>query len=85
MPKAKTAKTNERRGNLPGFSAEASFESGQSRYHGRVAALASRGGAGLTPQLGLGPIWGVDIGAYLRCKANGGGELVCRFFGGLLF
>jgi hypothetical protein len=24
-----------------------------------------------------------DIGEYLRCKANGGGELVCRFFAGL--
>lgn len=24
-----------------------------------------------------------DVGAYLRCRANGGGELICRFFGGL--
>jgi hypothetical protein len=24
-----------------------------------------------------------DLGAYWRCRANGGSDLICRFFGGL--
>jgi hypothetical protein len=35
------------------------------------------------PQLGFGSASGGNVGEYLRCKANGGGDLVCRFFAGL--
>jgi len=81
----KVAKTKERKLNVPGFGAEASLGPTVSSYRGGAAfsRSASNGGGGLTPQLGLGSVSGVDLGAYLRCKANGGGELVCRFFGGL--
>ena len=85
--RTKTAKTKERRVNLPGFSAEASLGPTHCRYYGKtvVGGLASRGGAGLMPQLGFGPVFGgdPDVGEYLRCRANGGGDLVCRFFAGL--
>ena len=82
---AKTARTRERTANLPGFSAEASLGPTQGRYHGRTGSgrLSSVGGAGLMPQLGFGPVSGGDMGEYLRCRANGGGDLVCRFFAGL--
>jgi len=79
--RTKTAKTKERKLNLPGFGAEASLGPAQSRYGGTV--FAGQGGAGLMPQLGFGPVSGGDIGDYLRCRANGGGDLVCRFFAGL--
>jgi len=83
--RAKTAKVRESKANVPGFSAEASLGPTQSRYHGRTVfgGLASKGGAGLMPQLGFRPQLGVDAGAYLRCMANGGDDLTCRFFGGL--
>lgn len=70
--------------NLPGFTAEASLGPKTVVYSttiGPGGAALYRGG-GVVPQLGF-QQGGVDIGAYLRCKANGGGELVCRFFGGL--
>jgi hypothetical protein len=80
----RTAKT-ERRVNLPGFGAEASLGPTQIRYSGRavVAGWASEDGAGLMPQLGLGLGLGGNVGEYLTCRANGGGDLVCRFFAGL--
>jgi hypothetical protein len=83
--RARTARSRGRKVNVPGFSAEASLVPTQSRYHGRTAfgGLASKGGAGLMPQLGFRPQLGVDVGAYLRCLANGGDDLTCRFFGGL--
>jgi hypothetical protein len=82
--RARTTKSRERKPNIPGFDAEASLGSTASGYRGEIAATGSTRNIGtVTPQLGLGSASGVDLGAYLRCKANGGGELVCRFFGGL--
>jgi hypothetical protein len=83
--RAKTATTKERKLNLPGFGAEAALGPTASCYGGRTVfgGSASHGRGGLTPQLGVGSGSGVDLGAYFRCRANGGGDLVCRFFGGL--
>ncbi len=83
--RTKTATTKERKLNLPGFNAEASLGPSQGGYQGRAVAAerASTPGAGLMPQLGFQPQLGGDVGEYLRCRANGGGELVCRFFAGL--
>jgi len=69
---------------LPGFTAEASLGPRTDTYYGKVmpgGALPYRG-RGVVPQFSL-QLGGIDLGAYLRCRANGGGELVCRFFGGL--
>jgi hypothetical protein len=81
----KTPKAQERNLNLPGFDAEASLGPSQGGYQGRAVAAewASTPGAELMLQLGLGSVSGGDVGEYLRCRANGGGELVCRFFAGL--
>jgi hypothetical protein len=82
--RAKTARTTQRKLNLPGFGAEASLGPTASRYHGRtVFGGSALDGGGAVPQLGVHLLSGVDVGAYLRCRANGGGDLVCRFFGGL--
>ena len=68
---------------LPQFSAEASLGQPIGIYHGKAVSgrFLPAGSGAVTPQLRFQP--GVDLGAYLRCKANGGSELVCRFFGGL--
>ena len=81
--RAKTAKARERKPNIPGFGAEASLGPTRSRYCGSASGGSALNHGGAVPQLGVGSLSGVDLGAYLRCKANGGGELVCRFFGGL--
>jgi hypothetical protein len=65
---------------IPGFTAEASLGRTRSPYAG-VAAFAGDSVGGASPQLRFGG--DPDLGEYLRCIANGGGELVCRFFGGL--
>jgi hypothetical protein len=69
--------------NLPGFTAEASLGPRTNTYFTTVVpsgALLYRRRE-VMPQFRLQQ--GPDLGAYLRCKANGGGELICRFFGGL--
>jgi hypothetical protein len=67
---------------LPGFTAEASLGRTREPYAGMAAFGGARGVRGVEPQLrGFGG--DPDVGEYLRCIANGGGELVCRFFGGL--
>ena len=67
---------------IPGFTAEAALGPLQYRSSAGLAgrSFASRG---VAPQLAARSLSGVDLGAYLRCRANGGGDLVCRFFGGL--
>jgi hypothetical protein len=65
---------------IPGFTAEASLGRTRSPYAG-IAAFAGDSVGGVSPQLRFGG--DPDLGEYLRCIANGGGELVCRFFGGL--
>jgi hypothetical protein len=67
---------------IPGFTAESSLGSAGSVYQG-VAVFGSpfsRGGRAI-PQLRYGG--DPDLGEYIRCIQNGGGELVCRFFAGL--
>jgi hypothetical protein len=68
---------------MPGFSAELALGPRVGMYRGSFTSDSfSCGGSGeVIPQFRLQS--GVDWGAYLRCRANGGGELVCRFFAGL--
>ena len=68
--------------NIPGFTAEQSLRPTIDTY--RVSAVGysrSKDGGSLMPQARIGS--DPDLGAYLRCRANGGSELICRFFGGL--
>ena len=69
--------------NMPGFDAESSLGPTMGRYRGKAAysRFPSEGGAGIMAQLGFQS--DPDLGAYLRCRANGGGDLICRFFAGL--
>ena len=69
--------------NMPGFDAESSLRPTVGVYSGKAVfgGLPSGGGGGAMPQLRFQS--DPDLGAYLRCRANGGGDLICRFFGGL--
>lgn len=69
--------------NIPGFDAESSLGPTKTIYRGRAVCggFPSEGSGGVMPQLGFQS--DPDLGAYLRCRANGGGDLICRFFGGL--
>jgi hypothetical protein len=71
--------------NMPGFSAESSLGPTQGRYRVRAVpeTFSSDGNGLIAPQFRLSATSDPDWGAYLRCIANGGNELVCRFFGGL--
>jgi len=70
--------------NMPGFNAEASLGPTMGIYRGNVASgsFSSTGSGRVMPQLRF-LVGDPDVGAYLRCRANGGGDLICRFFGGL--
>jgi hypothetical protein len=68
--------------NLPGYTAEASFVPAKDIYR-RNAVFGRLDSAGVMPQLRFQFQSDPDLGAYLRCRANGGSELICRFFGGL--
>ena len=69
--------------NIPGFNAELSLNPTMGIYQERVISdrFPAEGGRSVMPQLRfqLEP----DLGAYWRCRANGGGDLICRFFAGL--
>ena len=69
--------------NMPGYTAELALGPGARVYRGAptFGKLAARGGRAI-PQFQIQP-GGVDLGSYLRCRANGGDDLTCRFFGGL--
>jgi len=68
--------------NIPGFTAEHSLRPTMEIYRASaVRDSRSRDGKSLMPQARIGS--DPDLGAYLRCRANGGSELICRFFGGL--
>lgn len=71
--------------NMPGFDAELSLGPGMGRYRGNavLGRLPSEGSGPITPQFRFSATSDPDLGAYLRCIANGGSEIVCRFFGGL--
>lgn len=65
---------------LPGFDAERSLDPGRTAFEGKP--LFDRSAKrGVVSQFGIAS--DPDLGAYLRCRANGGSELICRFFGGL--
>lgn len=67
---------------MPGFTAELSLGPTVGVYQGVTvfgSSLSTDGRA--MPQFRYGG--DPDLGEYLRCIRNGGGELVCRFFGGL--
>jgi len=68
--------------NMPGFDAESSLGPTMGIYRGR-AVFGSLGSGGVMPQFRFPASSDPDLGAYLRCRANGGGDLICRFFGGL--
>jgi len=69
--------------NMPGFDAELSLGPTMDQYQGGVGRFPSQGARQVTPQFRFPASSDPDIGSYLRCRANGGGDLVCRFFGGL--
>ena len=68
---------------MPGFGAEASIGPTVRTYRQEavISKSSSGGSVGVMPQLRFQS--DPDLGSYLRCRANGGSELVCRFFGGL--
>ena len=68
--------------NIAGFTAEQSLRPTIDNYGASaVRGSRSKDGKSLMPQARIGS--DPDLGAYLRCRANGGSELICRFFGGL--
>jgi hypothetical protein len=69
--------------NMPGFTAESCLvpTKGVIRWKTVYGKFSSEGTGGVMPQLGFQS--DPDLGAYLRCRANGGSDLICRFFGGL--
>jgi hypothetical protein len=67
---------------MPGFTAEFALGSTAHSYRGKISSD-TWGRDPVMPQVRLGSVGGIDSGAYLRCRANGGSELICRFFGGL--
>ena len=68
---------------IPNFTAELSLGPTVGTYRGKgtFGNIPSEGGGGAIPQLRF--QGDPDIGDYLRCRANGGSDLICRFFGGL--
>jgi hypothetical protein len=68
---------------LPGFNAELSLGPTVEIYRKKAVfgRFPSEGSLGVMPQLSFQP--DPDLGEYLRCRANGGDDLTCRFFGGL--
>ena len=71
--------------NMPGFTAELSLGPTMDRFRRDFGFTnaPSQGGGRVTPQFRFQFGGDPDIGDYLRCRAAGGGDLVCRFFGGL--
>lgn len=70
--------------NLPEFNAEASLGPTLGADRGIIASSSIPSqGVGVIPQFRFQAQSDPDIGSYLRCRASGGGDLVCRFFGGL--
>ena len=71
--------------NLPGFNAELSLGPSRDKFRGNDAfgSFPSEGGGRVVPQFRFQATSDPDLGSYWRCRANGGNDLVCRFFGGL--
>jgi hypothetical protein len=74
---------NNKQNKIPGFDAEASLSPTLGIHPGKavLGSFPPQGNRGVVPQLRIQS--DPDLGAYLRCRANGGSDLVCRFFGGL--
>jgi hypothetical protein len=71
---------------MPGFSAEASLgpDAHAYRHNSTSGGPSAQVTGAVVPQFQIRGIGSDrDIGSYLRCRANGGSDLVCRFFGGL--
>lgn len=66
---------------MPGFNAELSLRPTRGTYRG--GDLFGRLRGEVTPQFRFQSQADPDIGAYVRCRANGGSDLICRFFAGL--
>jgi hypothetical protein len=68
--------------NIPGFGAEASIGPAMGTYRQTsVIRSPSEASGGVAAQFRFQS--DLDLGAYFRCRANGGSDLICRFFGGL--
>jgi hypothetical protein len=70
---------------MPGFNADASLGASarQYRHNATSGGPSAQIGSGVVPQFRSNISSDPDIGSYLRCRANGGSDLICRFFGGL--
>ena len=76
---------------MPGFTAELSLVKGRNEFRNVAQTRSIRVVAEVRPQMRFAVggwqqrrIGGdPDLGSYFRCKAAGGPELICRFFGGL--
>jgi hypothetical protein len=70
---------------MPGFSADASLgpRANTYRHNGTSGGPSAQIGSAIVPQLQFRITSDPDIGSYIRCRANGGSDLICRFFGGL--
>ena len=71
--------------NIPGFDAESSLGPTLGIYRGKavLGRFPSEGSGGVIPQFRFQSGSDPDLGAYWRCRENGGDDLICRFFGGL--
>ena len=69
--------------NMPGFTAESCLVPTMGVIRGKTVygRFSPERSGGVMPQLGFQS--DPDLGAYFRCRANGGGDLICRFFAGL--
>ena len=74
---------NNKQNNMPGFDAEASLGPTLGIYRGNAVSgsFPSESSGGVIPQFRIKS--DPDLGSYWRCRANGGSDLICRFFGGL--
>jgi hypothetical protein len=70
---------------MPGFNADASLgpSARPYRHNATSGGPSAQVDSAVVPQFRFQAASDPDIGSYLRCRANGGGDLICRFFGGL--
>lgn len=75
---------NSKPNNIPGFKAEASLGPTIGRHLGKAVSgiFPSEGSKGVMPQLRF-HLDMDGLAGYWRCRANGGSDLICRFFSGL--
>ena len=66
---------------MPGFHADLSLGPATGTYRGKVQGRSLSLTGNVAPQIRISS--DPDLGAYWRCRLNGGSDLICRFFGGL--